>query len=272
MSGALSSLGIFIAVLLSSVLVGCQAPGPTNPGDYPAPQAHVFSCYRSSGAISVDGKLDEPAWYKAEVISQFYQPGSLKPPSDGAEVRLLWDNDFLYIGARLRDKDVYAMVQGHDGKTWDDDVFEVFIKPSEEKLAYYEFHMTPKGATLDLMFPRRGAGSHQRFLPYTSGMRAAATVQGTLNDWQDVDEGWTAEMAIPLKALGLEVVPPKAGATIRFAICRYNYSVYLPAGGVGDEALEYSSSARLPVLKYHLYEYYDLLRFEPTTSKPEGKK
>jgi len=254
-----------MVLVLAAFLVaaGCQAPAPVKEAaGWPKAQPVVYPCRRATGPIRIDGRLDEPAWQKAEAITRFYQPVSLQPPSDGAEVRMLWDDRSLYVGARLRDKDVYAMVQGHDVRTWDDDVFEVFIKPSDAQFTYYEFHVTPQGATLDLMFPRRGAGTDARFLPYHSGMRAAATVQGTLNYWEDADEGWTAEMSIPLRSLGLGAVPPQSGNTVRFAVCRYNYSVHLPPGEIGGQALEYSSTARLPKIMYHLYEYYDVLRFE----------
>jgi hypothetical protein len=256
-----SGLGLSLSVMIA----GCQAPGPVRKAaGWPTPQPVVYRCFRAAGPIRIDGRLDETAWQRAEVITRLYQPVTLKPPSDGGEVRLLWDDENLYIGGRLQDKDVYAMLHGHDVRTWDDDVFEVFIKPSETQYPYYEFHVTPFGATLDLMFARRGAGTDQRFMQYNSGMKAAATVQGTLNDWHDVDEGWTAEMAIPLKSLGLSGSALKPGTTVRFAVCRYNYSVHLPPGEIGSEALEYSSTARLPKLAYHLYEYYDILRFEGT--------
>lgn len=254
-----------VAVL---AVVGCEATGPKAAGvtsaghDWPAHEPKVFVCRRVSEKIAIDGKLDEAVYKAVDPITAFQQPASLKPPSAPSRVWLLWDDSNLYLAGKLRDKDVYAMMFGHDEKTWFDDALELFVKPSDDAYVYYEFHVTPRGATLDLMFPRRGAGTEKRFWGYTSGMTAAATVQGTLNVWQDEDEGWTAEMAIPLTSLSLDGRPPKAGDTWRFAVCRYNYSVHLPQGPIGGDALELSSTARLPKVAYHLYEYYDLLRFE----------
>ncbi len=260
-----------LACLCSVVVVfatGCQATGRKAGGDelaegaWPAPEPKVFVCHRVTEAITIDGKLDESVYTSVEPITAFRQPASLKPPSAPSRVWLLWDETNLYLAGKLRDKDVYAMMFGHDEKTWFDDALELFVKPSDASYVYYEFHVTPRGATLDLMFPRRGAGTEKRFWGYTSGMQAAATVQGTLNVWQDEDEGWTAEMAIPLTSLVLDGRLPKAGDTWKVAVCRYNYSVHLPPGPIGGEALELSSTARFPKVRYHLYEYYDVLRFE----------
>jgi len=78
---------------------------------------------------------------------------------------------------------------------------------------------------------------------------------GTLNDWRDRDHGWVVEAAIPLKALSAVNPKPQLGDRWRFAICRYNYSVYLDGGR------ELSSSARLAEPDFHRYEDFDYLEF-----------
>ncbi len=245
------------------LIAGCQGPGPTGSAkEWPTPQPKVFHCHRATGPITIDGKIDEAAWSGAHVITRLHQPESLQPPTTKTEIRLLWDDTHLYLSGKIQDKDVVATQFGHDVKCWHDDVLELFVKPSADRHPYYELHVNPNGATLDLMFPRRGAGEWLRFVRYQSGMRAAATIQGTVNNWKDEDEGWTGEMAVPLKALALDGKPPKPGDTWRFAVCKYNYSVHLPPGEIGDGALEYGSTARLPKVSYHLHEYYDILRFE----------
>jgi len=53
----------------------------------------------------LDGRLDDPVWLQAEPITDFHQirPGNGTPPSERTEVYLLYDDDALYIGARMYD-------------------------------------------------------------------------------------------------------------------------------------------------------------------------
>ena len=55
--------------------------------------------------IRIDGRLDEPAWSTARVESGFRRdvPSDGKPAAQNTEVRVLYDRENLYIGARLYD-------------------------------------------------------------------------------------------------------------------------------------------------------------------------
>ncbi len=58
-----------------------------------------------SSGITIDGKLDEAAWAKATPITDFHQqqPNEGAPPTQRTEVRILYDERALYIGARMYD-------------------------------------------------------------------------------------------------------------------------------------------------------------------------
>src|SRR5207245_8165031 len=58
---------------------------------------------RASGPIHLDGRLDEPAWQTAPPITSFIQldPHEGQPVSESTEVRLLYDDAAIYVGARL---------------------------------------------------------------------------------------------------------------------------------------------------------------------------
>ena len=82
---------------------------------------------------------------------------------------------------------------------------------------------------------RRGAtfwtGSHPRGLRWAfrdwdyPGMRSAVTLQGTLNNDTDVDQGWTVEIALPWAGLGLlpggRSLPPRPGDRWRLFLGRF---------------------------------------------------
>jgi len=74
------------------------------------------------------------------------------------KAKLLWDREYLYFFADMEDTDLYADVTEHDGMTWDNDVFELFFKPANDKPGYYEFQVNAAGTIMDMFLPRRGAG------------------------------------------------------------------------------------------------------------------
>src|SRR5690606_2474110 len=89
------------ACLISSAPAAAQgAAGEDAHMDRPVAQA-----VRAPGPVHVDGRLDEPAWASAPVIDGFTQvdPDQGAPVSQRTEVRILLDDDALYIGARLFD-------------------------------------------------------------------------------------------------------------------------------------------------------------------------
>ena len=57
----------------------------------------------AAGAIDVDGRLDEAVWSTIQPVTDFVQkePDEGAPPTDRMEVRLAYDDDALYVGARL---------------------------------------------------------------------------------------------------------------------------------------------------------------------------
>src|SRR3712207_8738277 len=49
----------------------------------------------------------------------------------------------LFPYTTLFRSDLFAKVTEHNGTIWEDDVFEVFLKPAENKPGYYEFEVNP---------------------------------------------------------------------------------------------------------------------------------
>jgi len=261
--------GWTIVAMLGIVLTLAQSGCMHNSGEalQPAVQTPV-ACRRATAPIKLDGVLDEADWARAMVVKPFWRLADdtgLQPAADQTEVRLLWDNEYLYIGATMEDKDLTATFTKHDDQLWTDgDVFEFFVKPSADSYRYYEFHVNPLNTTLDLGFPRRGSTGWNLMVAFESGIKTAVKLDGTLNNPDDVDRGWTAEIAIPLAAFkGVkEAGEPKAGTVWKFAPCRYNYSVHLPAEMIAG--CELSSAARdLKVRCFHNYENYLPLVFTP---------
>ena len=212
-------------------------------------------CRWVSGPIKIDGQVDEEAWSKAQVLQNFVAYWAKRKPKTGTKARLLWDDKFLYFTAEMEDTDLYADVKERNGMTWTNDVFELFFKPREDRLAYYEFQVNAANTPLELFFPSRGSGGYQRFAPLTRlGMESAVKLDGTLNNWQDRDKGWTVEGRIPWTAFAATGGKPKPGNKWRFSLCRYDYSAAF-------DRPELSSTSPLTVSDFHRYEDFGELTF-----------
>jgi hypothetical protein len=212
-------------------------------------------CRWASRPIKINGRIDEVAWEEAEELKDFAVYWQKRKAKTATRARLLWNKSYFFFAAEMEDTDLYADVTEHNGITWESDVFEIFLKPSKKKLAYYEFQVNAANTQLELFLPSRGSGGYRRFARSTRlGMVSAVKLRGTLNKWEDTDKGWTVEGRIPWKAFKPTGGRPKPGAKWRFALCRYDYSKDL-------DYPELSSTAPLTQSNFHRYEDYGVLHF-----------
>jgi hypothetical protein len=247
---------LFLLLGLGCIPACADRPARKTSATDDPPVVRAAECRRTTGAIRIDGKLDEAAWSKAQPLRDFAVFWQKRKAATATTARLLWDDDHLYFAAGMEDRDLYALEKKPNGMTWEDDVFELFFKPSVEGRTYYEFQVNPLGTQLELFLPSRGAGGYRRFAPLTRfGMESAVRLDGTLNKHDDRDRGWTVEGRIPWSSFKATGGRPRAGAKWRFALCRFDYSVEL-------ERPELSSSAPLTERDFHRYEDYGELLFK----------
>jgi hypothetical protein len=218
------------------------------------PTVRSAECRWAAGPITLDGKLDEPAWRDAQEITEFSAYWENRPAKTATKARLLWDDQYLYFAADMEDTDLYADVTEHNGMCWFNDVFELFFRPAQDRLGYYEFQVNAANTQLEMYLPSRGAGGYGRFHHEKLGIESRVTLRGTLNHWQDRDEGWTVEGRIPWTAFTPTGGKPKPGDKWRFSLCRYDYSV-------GFDRAELSSCAPLTRSDFHRYEDFSELVF-----------
>jgi hypothetical protein len=172
---------------------------------------------RATGKITVDGKADEPDWKTAPLAGPFVSSLKGKPQLPRTEARLLWDDTHLYVLFTADDDDVWAQVTKPDDlKMWTEQVFEVYLDADGSGAEYIELQVNPRGVIFDAYLPRPG----QTQTDWQSGLRVGVVVRGTLNKRGDKDQGWQAELAIPLVAArGRSKValtlPPRVGQVWR---------------------------------------------------------
>jgi hypothetical protein len=245
------SLPPAVAFLLA--LSGCAAREEDKEAEPPVVRA--AECRWTNKPININGRVDDIAWDDAQVLKNFAVFWQKRKAKTATTARLLWNDRYFFFAAEMEDDDLFADVKEHNGITWENDVFEMFLKPAESKPAYYEFQVTPLNTQLELFLPSRGSGGYRRFGKEPSlGMESAVRLNGTLNKWEDKDKGWSVEGRIPWTAFKPTGGRPKPGDKWRFALCRYDYSARL-------DRPELSSTAPLTRSDFHRYEDYGTLEF-----------
>lgn len=175
-----------------------------------------YDVKRASEKIVIDGRLDEAAWKNAKQITLQFPWDEQTGEKQRTTVRLLWDNDFLYVAYECADHDIVAKHTEHDDPTYEDDCVELFINPQPEQNTYAGLEMSARAVLYDYLykFPHNLEKSYD-----LKNVQLAVQRDGTLNDSSDIDKGWVLELAIPLKNFGKQVT---AGSIWRANINRWD--------------------------------------------------
>ena len=135
-----------VSALILLASLNCQAAEPGKPKTAPSDggQAQMragtgrygcsekdiahYVCRRAAGQITIDGRLDEPSWQKAEKSPRFVDMVTGEPGFYDTRAAALWDDEYLYIGLWVEEP-------------------------------YVEAHLTKRGS---LIFQENDAGVHRR--------------------------------------------------------------------------------------------------------------
>ncbi len=203
-------------------------------GDICVPRHYI--CYRARKPLRIDGKLDDEAWRDAPWTEEFVDiEGDAKPkPRFRTRAKMLWDDQYFYIGAELEEPHVWATLTEHDSVIFQDNDFEVFIDPDGDNHNYYEIEINALNTEWDLRLPKPyrdgGPALNEWEIP---GLKTAVFVDGTLNGPRDTDRGWSVEMAIPWKVLAEFAgcpAPPRDGDQWRVNFSRVEWQIRIVNG------------------------------------------
>ena len=153
----------------------------------------VATAARRASAVKLDGRLDEAAWAAAPPVTELRQvdPDQGQPASQRTEVRFLFDDDALYVGARMYDTagaaGVITRLVRRDG-SFDSDFFEIVIDGYHDHLSRAFFDINPSGSKNDYV----GIGTSCCDPSWDPVWEAATRVDSA---------GWTAELRIPYSQL-----------------------------------------------------------------------
>src|SRR5262249_53510417 len=137
---SVSAIAVAFALLMLETSAGSSIAVQPGPGfaKYIPPPGYV--CYRAAKPITIDGKLDDPAWQCAPWTADFVDiEGPAKPkPRFRTRVKMLWDERYLYIGAELEEPHVWGTLTKHDSVIFNDNDFEVFLDANGDNHCYGE--------------------------------------------------------------------------------------------------------------------------------------
>lgn len=239
---ALSAGGVLGLGTLLLVAIEPQSRRQGQPVHLDVPTVRVP--WSAAPAVVVDGRLDEPAWQTAASVGPLVDMVTGGPGRGGStRVRLLWDDQALYLAFAVEDADVWVTDAGRDG--YDPTYHEgltVHLDEGSDEVTYLSFDLVPSGvvseqfslvpgAAMDYNPDNRHIGLRAWDPP---GLQAAVAVDGTLErvaSWSsqqatDTDQGYTAELVLPWSVFRtsstpwLRSLPPRPGDTWRLELAR----------------------------------------------------
>jgi hypothetical protein len=190
--------GVFGALLITAAawcvptLLHAQSKGVIDYGT--ARHDRKLPATRTIGALTLDGRLDEAAWVTAPLARNFVQndPREGEPATFDTEVRMVYDDDALYIGVFAHDPEPDAIIISElrkDFNTGNGDSFQVVIDTFRDERNGYQFAINPAGAKWDAQMSNEGRENNSNW----DGVWDVAT--------RISHDGWYAEIRIPFRTL-----------------------------------------------------------------------
>jgi hypothetical protein len=153
-------------------------------------------------AINIDGRLDEPVWQRAALLTGFslYQPVDSRPAPDSTEVRVWYSTEAIYFGIRAFEPHagVSATLADRDRVSTDDNI-EIHLDTFDERNRALVFIVNPLGVQAD--GTKNEAGG---FIPGSNVMPGQDDLsadfiwqsRGHVTDW-----GYEVEVRIPFSSI-----------------------------------------------------------------------
>ena len=140
----------------------------------------------------MDGVLDDAVWNKAPIATDFIQaqPYPGEKASQKTEVRVLYDNTAIYIGATLYDVSRDSIISQYSQRDREDntDLFAIVLDTYDDDQSGYGFVVHPTGVQMDARYSQ----DQGQDLSWNAVWISEVTID---------DKGWYVEMKIPYSAI-----------------------------------------------------------------------
>src|ERR1051326_1452561 len=186
--------------------------------------------------IAIDGHLSEDAWTRGQVATDFRQqdPENGEPATEQTEVRVVYNSKRIVIGVRCRDSEpshLFGNQMQRDQTLDADDRFMLAIDTYSDGRSGYYFEINVAGAMGDgLVLPGTGINVNRSW----DGIWLAHV--------QRDDQGWTAEIEIPLNTINFNVRDTSWGINFQRTI-RRKAEETMWSGCARNQGLTYMTAA-----------------------------
>jgi hypothetical protein len=155
-----------------------------------APTAPEVAVATTQTPLTVDGRLDEPGWAQAQEITRFtrYVPAPGGAPAERVSVRVLQDDETLYIGVLVEDSKnpIRARLSPREDLN-DDDQIGVYLDTFNDERNGFVFYFNALGVQQDARW-----ANGEWVQDWNTVLDAEATRH---------THGFTLEIAIPFRSL-----------------------------------------------------------------------
>jgi dienelactone hydrolase len=180
-----------------------------------------YQIHHAQSRIVIDGKLDDAAWKDAPLAGPFHFNWWKSGEKEPTDVKMLWDDENLYVGFYCHDRHISANVTQRHGPVSHDDCVEVFLAPNPQKVGnYYTFEINAIGTMLNRNKADWWKGPptwEPEGVSYRTSLQSSTPKQESVSD-----HDWVVEIAIPFRNLSHDAVhtPPHAGDVWRLNLYR----------------------------------------------------
>jgi hypothetical protein len=212
-----------------------------------------YTAQKIGSSINIDGNISKEIWKNARWSRRFADMVSGQPGIYNTQTAMLWNDTHLYIAFKAEEPFVTASLTERDSIVFLENDLEVFIdggdcyyelevnaantiyevffiwkdawvKSGKFDLPQFDVHQQ-QAYTFGGDYDRTGTsfwkGTHPRGIRWAftnfdmAGLQTAVQVEGTLNNNNDIDNGWNLEIAVPWSSLHLlangRSLPPASG-------------------------------------------------------------
>jgi len=164
---------------------------------------------RLTEQIQLDGRPDEAAWNQAsEFPMVVHAPSFGTQPCEQSEVMVGYDEEYLWVGARLYSQDpdnITSTSKRRDEESRNSDQFGIILDTYDDNENALAFFTMPSGARIDYTVSNDGEGG---------GGGGMGSINRSWNTFWDVetfqdDQGWYVEMRIPFSSLRFQTIDGK---------------------------------------------------------------
>ena len=156
----------------------------------------TYTLQRITSPIVLDGFSDEPAWDNISPLPlTMYQPIHRGAMTERTEIRVGYDDDYIYVSGKLYDSEPDKIVANtmYRDRYSGDETFAIILDTYNDNQNARWFFVTPTGVRVDMLVSKNSEGEGSINRNWTTHWDVATQI---------TDEGWFVEMKIPFSSLG----------------------------------------------------------------------